>query len=154
MDLPPLTPEFRDLLSLLNERGIKYLVIGGYAVGFHGRPRYTKDIDIWIASDRANAERIAQAVDDYFGATRPVERFMSRDFILRIGAPPQMVEIMTTIAGVEFETCYARRESVQVQGVEVPIIGLRDLRTNKLAAGRSSDLGDVDNLPDPDAHAS
>lgn len=150
MDQTPLTPEFRELLSLLNARGIRYLVIGGYAVGFHGAPRYTKDIDIWVATDRENAQRVSDAVLEFFSKTKPVERFMSPGLILRIGVPPYMVEIMTSISGVEFDGCYGRREEVEIDGLTIPIIGLRDLRTNKAASGRRRDLGDLEELPDPD----
>lgn len=143
-----LTPEFREFLSLLNAHRVSYLVVGGFAVGFHGHVRYTKDIDLWIDGDRDNAARLASCLQTYFGSAPSIEQLTNPRLLLRIGRVPNQIELMTQIDGVGFETCYLRRQSVQVHGITVPFISLADLRTNKAASGRPQDLADLDNLPE------
>src|SRR5215204_1917457 len=103
--------DFKEFLKLLNENGVRYLLIGGYAVSYHGYPRATGDMDLWIAIHPENAERVVGALRD-FGFDVPglsVELFLKPDQIIRMGMPPVRIEITTTIAGVEFAECYAAR---------------------------------------------
>jgi len=145
-----LTPDFKDLLNSLNEHEVRYLVVGGYAVISYGYVRATKDIDIWIAIGPDNAERFQNAMQQFIGQRPPLERVLSKTLLLRMGVAPNMIEVMTDISGVEFESCYARRQVVEVDGLRIPIMHLQDLLTNKAASGRPKDLADIDNLPDPD----
>jgi predicted nucleotidyltransferase len=134
---------------LLNSRGVKYLVIGGYAVGYHGYPRATADLDIWIATGRSNAEKVVEVLRE-FGFEVPElspELFLQEEKVIRMGVPPIRIEILTTISGVEFDRCYPRREVADMDGVEVNIIGLGDLKANKKASGRHQDLSDLEHLP-------
>lgn len=147
MAKPSLTPEFREFLSLLNEHRVKYLVVGGYAVGFHGHPRYTKDIDLWISGDPSNAEQLHNCLQAYFGNSPSPEQLRSPRLLLRIGAVPNQIELMTSIDGVEFDQCYERRQSIDLDSVTIPFLHLADLRQNKSASGRPQDLADLDNLP-------
>lgn len=147
MAKPSLTPEFREFLSLLNEHRVKYLVVGGYAVGFHGHPRYTKDIDLWISGDASNAERLKSCLQSYFGHSPSIEQLSSPRLLLRIGAVPNQIELMTKIDGVEFESCYERSLQIVIDDVSIPFLHLSDLRQNKAASGRPQDLADLDNLP-------
>ena len=144
-----LPPDFREFLNLLNSHRVEYLLIGGYAVGYHGYPRPTGDMDVWIAPSPENAARVAQAVVEFgFPAEDvPVSLFTESGRIVRMGTPPMRLEIVTAISGVEFESCYVRRISVDIDGVPVKIIGLEDLKTNKKASGRHKDLNDLEQLP-------
>jgi hypothetical protein len=123
--------------------------VGGYAVAWHGFPRATGDMDVWVAVDASNAARLVDAVRE-FGFDLPdltPELFLRPDRIIRMGVPPLRLEILTGIDGVTFDECYASRQSVIIDGVEVDVIALDDLKRNKRAAGRHNDLNDLENLP-------
>lgn len=145
-----LPTDFREFLRLLNIHEIAYLLIGGYAVGYHGFPRSTGDMDIWIASTPENARKIVRALDEFgfseAGATESL--FQQPHKIIRMGNPPLRIEMLTTISGVEFASCYAARVEAEIDGLMVKIINLNDLRTNKLASGRLKDLNDLENIPE------
>jgi len=144
-----LPADFREFLRLLNSHRVEYLLIGGYAVGFHGYPRPTGDMDIWIALNRQNAARVAKALRAFgFRAEdAPEALFTEPGKIVRMGVPPLRLEIITTISGVEFDACYARRVEMEIDSVPVSVIGLDDLKANKRASGRHKDLNDLEQLP-------
>jgi hypothetical protein len=147
--MPHLPADFKDFLSLLDAHRVEYLLIGGYAVAYHGYPRATVDLDVWIARTPDNAQRTVAALYE-FGFTDPVLRpalFLEQDRIVRMGVPPFRIEIATTISGVEFDDCYRSRVDAVIDGVVVPVIDLANLRRNKQAAGRNKDLDDLENLP-------
>ena len=144
-----LPPDFKDFLSLLDAEGVEYLLIGGYAVAYHGYPRTTEDIDLWVASNPANAQRIIAAVRKFgfeFPELSP-ELFLKPDTIVRMGVPPVRIELSTTISGVDFEECYKTRLTEILDGVRVSIIDLAHLKENKKASGRFRDLDDLERLP-------
>ncbi|TWT43835.1 hypothetical protein RAS1_02350 [Phycisphaerae bacterium RAS1] len=146
-----LLPEFREFLSLLNSNRVRCLLIGGYAVAFHGHPRTTGDLDVWIAADPANINGLRRALLQ-FGfpeSSIPAGVFIEPRTTLRMGFEPHRIEVLKTIAGVEFEACWARADKVRLDGVDVRIIGRADLVTNKRAAGRLKDLADVEALETP-----
>jgi hypothetical protein len=141
--------DFKEFLRLLGARGVEYLLVGGYAVGHHGYPRYTADIDVWVPIDMGNAERLTTVLRD-FGFDMPEvnpELFLRERMIIRMGVPPMRIEIINHIDGVEFPACYARRVVVEIDEVPVNIIALDDLKVNKRASGRLKDLADLENLP-------
>lgn len=144
-----LPPDFKELLKLLNSRQVEYLIIGGYAVAYHGYPRATADIDVWIASTPENTEKVVSVLKE-FGFGLPgltPELFQKPDQIIRMGVPPVRVEILTGISGLEFSECYPRRIVDLLDGIEVNLIDLTNLKINKKAAGRHKDLDDLENLP-------
>ena len=144
-----LPPDFKEFLKLLNAHRVEYLLIGGYAVAYHGYPRATADMDIWIATDSPNAQRVVTVLKE-FGFDRPEltpELFQKKDEIIRMGVPPVRIEIATGISGVTFAECYASRVVDVLDEVEVNVIDLAHLKINKKAAGRHKDLDDLDNLP-------
>lgn len=150
MDAPLLTDDFKEFLRSLNAAGVEYLVVGGYAVGLHGYPRATADLDIWVRPTPPNAAKVLQVTRE-FGFDAPTLRaalFTNPDSIVRFGVPPFRIEIMTTIDGVEFPGCYERAIRFEVGGLAVPVISLADLKINTRAAGRHKDLDDLENLPD------
>jgi hypothetical protein len=134
---------------LLNGKGVRYLLIGGYAVGYHGYPRATNDMDIWVAVHPDNADKVVAVLHE-FGFNLPdltPELFLQENKIIRMGVPPMRLEISTGISGVEFDECYAARIVDTLDGVPTNIIDLLHLKANKKAAGRLKDLADLENLP-------
>lgn len=145
----PLPADFKEFLQLLNEHDVQYLLIGGYAVAYHGYPRATVDMDIWVAIEPRNAERVVLALRA-FGFDLPelkASLFLEPDKVIRMGVPPLRLELLTTLSGVAFEECYANRIIDVVDGVEVNLMSLADLKRNKAASGRYKDLNDLENLP-------
>ncbi|MBM4315820.1 MAG: hypothetical protein FJ122_18175 [Deltaproteobacteria bacterium] len=144
-----LHPDFKDFLRLLNSYGVEYLVVGGYAVGYHGYPRATGGMDIWIAVSKANAEKTAQVLRA-FGMPEletTESPFTEKDKVVRMGVPPVRIEVITGASGVEFTECYLRREIMEIDDIPVNFISLDDLKLNKRAAGRHKDLEDIVHLP-------
>lgn len=149
MDAPLLTDDFREFLRLFNAHGVDYLLVGGYAVGLHGYPRATVDLDVWVQSTVDNAERIVRAVR-VFGFESPSlepRLFLNPNNIVRFGVPPFRIELMTSIDGVDFAACRANSVTFDIDGLAVPVIALSDLKANKRAAGRHKDLADLEQLP-------
>ncbi len=144
-----LPQDFKDFLRLLNSNKVEYLVIGGYAVSYYGYPRATGDIDIWVAVDSQNAQRMVDVLTEFgFSKERlSAELFLKENQIIRMGMPPIRIELMTSISGVDFKDCYSSRVIDTIDGVEVSVINLDDLKKNKKAAGRHKDLGDLESLP-------
>ena len=144
-----LSHDFKEFLKLLNAHQVEYLLIGGYAVGYHGYPRATADMDIWVALHPANAERIVAVLKE-FGFDLPElspELFLKEWQIIRLGVPPVRIELATTVSGVNFNECYADRLTDTLDDVKVNLISLKHLKINKKAAGRHQDLADLENLP-------
>jgi phage replication-related protein YjqB (UPF0714/DUF867 family) len=148
MDTTHLPPDFKEFIRFINSAGVEYLLIGGYAVGFHGAPRFTADMDVWVGTQRGNAERLGLALEQ-FGFRDPEVtsgRFLKPDTVFRIGRPPLQIDVVTEISGCDFSECYSRRETLTRDGVEISVISLDDLKRNKQASGRAKDLGDLDGL--------
>ncbi len=138
----PLPPDLREFLRLLSEHHVEYLLIGGYAVSYHGYPRSTADMDIWIETSPKNAKRIVAVLEAFgFGETgiKPAQ-FLLPDQITRMGIQPLQIEILTTISGLDFAAAYARRVVDVIDGVPISLISSEDLKTNKRASGRLKDL--------------
>jgi predicted nucleotidyltransferase len=143
-----LNQDFKEFVQSLNDNGVRYLVVGGYAVAFHGHPRYTKDMDIWIANDPENAENILKALEQFgfggLGLTK--EDFLEPGQIIQLGYPPSRIDILSSVSGVNFAECYALRVKADVRGIPVNFIDLDSLKKNKQASGRHQDLADIENL--------
>lgn len=149
MDTIQLPPEFRDLLKSLSENNVEYLLIGGYAVGYHGYPRATGDMDIWIALSDTNAPKVAAALQG-FGFNRddvPASMFLEPDRVFRIGNPPLRVELLTTVSGVNFAECWAKRDVFLFDDLPINLVDADSLKANKKASGRLKDLNALSNLP-------
>jgi hypothetical protein len=148
MDMTHLPPDFKEFIQSINSAQVEYLLIGGYAVGFHGAPRFTADIDIWVGLHAANALKLGQALEQ-FGFRDPEVtsgRFLKPNSVFRIGHPPLQIDVLTEVSGRDFDDCYSRREVLMRDGVEISVISLDDLKLNKRAAGRAKDLGDLESL--------
>lgn len=143
-----LDQNFREFLRLLNAHDARYLIVGGYAVAYHGYVRATGDLDLFVEASQDNAGRVLQALRE-FGFDVPElrpELFTRPKSIVRLGREPSKLEIMNDISGVDFETCHALREIAQVDGLDLPFLRLEELLTNKDAAGRPKDRLDADEL--------
>ena len=141
-----LPTDFKEFLRLLNSNGAEYLVIGGYAVNFHGYPRTTGDMDVWVGTDRRNAEKVAAALSEFGFQQATPQLFSEPNNVVRMGLPPVRIEILTSISGVEFPQCFQKRAVADVDGVTVNLIDIEDLKTNKKASGRLKDLADLEEL--------
>jgi len=147
MDMILLPPDFREFLQLLNSHKVRYLLVGGYAVGYYGYPRATADMDIWVATDAENVEKVLAALVEFgFPKVEP-ELFAKEKQVLRMGVPPLRIELLTGVSGVEFDDCYSRRTVTKLGEEEVNLISLEDLKKNKAASGRYKDLNDLEHLP-------
>jgi len=144
-----LPPDFKEFFGWLRLHEVEYLLVGGYAVGYHGYPRATIDIDVWIAPTPENALKVVAALEDFgFGSDVLVpDLFVQLDKIFRMGLPPMRIEILTSISGVEFTDVYADRIEDELDGVPVKLINLHYLKMNKKAAARGKDLADLEELP-------
>lgn len=143
-----LPSDFKDFLRLLNSHEVKYLLIGGFAVGYHGYPRATGDMDVWIEVSPENAKKMVRVLKS-FGFDVPGLNpgvFLENRQVIRMGVPPLRIEVITDISGVEFERCFERRVTDSLDGIPVSIIGIEDLKMNKKASGRTKDLNDLDHL--------
>ena len=149
MATPALARDFKEFLKSLNSNSVEYLLIGGYAVGIYGHIRATNDLDIWVNVSLENAAKIERAVREFGFAAAGLtsDLFLARNNVVRLGVPPIRIEILTSISGVEFESCYAEKKMIQIDELIVPVISLARLRENKEASGRAKDLADLENLP-------
>ena len=133
---------------MLGHHGVRYLLIGGYAVNYHGYPRATGDIHIWIALDVENATRLVDVLRE-FGFDTPdlsTALFLQEGRMVRMGNTPLRIGVLTAISGVTFDACYPHRVEATIDGVEVTVIAIGDLKENKRASGRHKDLADLKKL--------
>lgn len=144
------SPDFKELLRVLNEEEAEYLIVGGYAVMKYTEPRFTKDLDLWIGNSSENAARVYRALAE-FGA--PLQKdglgpadFTSEDMTYQIGVPPVRIDILTHISGVRFAEAWQNRVASTFFGLPVHFISRNDLIINKRAAGRSTDLEQLEHL--------
>jgi hypothetical protein len=139
--------DFREFIGLLNSNAVRFLIVGGHAVTFHGCPRFTGDLDLWVAVDEKNAGAVSQSLKDFgFAGLFHARDFSKPGYAIQLGRPPYRIDILTSIQGVDFNAAYARRKMLKAEGLELPFIGLEELLVNKQAVGRLHDLDDVAKL--------
>ena len=143
-----LSKDLREFLKLLNENKVRYLIVGGYALALHGHPRYTKDLDLWIWISKENAEKLLKTFDDFGFSSLDfkIEDILNPENVIQLGVPPNRIDIITDLTGVEFESCYSSKNQITVDEIEIPFIDLENLKKNKKAVGRYQDLADLENL--------
>jgi len=144
-----LPSDFKEFLQLLNDHRVDYLLVGGYAVGYHGYPRATVDLDIWVAVTPRNARHLVMVFKEFGFDVKELKEdlFLKENKIVRIGEPPLRIEVMTSVSGVDFDACYEQRIVDTIDGIQVNFINLENLKVNKMSAGRHKDLNDLENLP-------
>jgi hypothetical protein len=136
------------MLKALADERVDYLVVGGYAVAGHGIPRATGDIDLWVRPTAENASRLWQALER-FGAPRSrltPQTFTQPDIVYQIGLPPNRIDFLTSIDGVDFEDAWSERYFSDLGGLAIVMLSRRHLIINKRATGRPQDLADVARL--------
>ena len=142
------TQDFREFIELLIKNKAEYLIVGGYAVGIHGHPRYTGDLDIWLNPTPQNAEKILRSVNEFgfssFKLTK--EDFTKPGNVIQLGFPPLRIDLLTEIDGVTFDECFKNRKEVTMENIKVNFIGYNDLLKNKKESGRPRDIDDINNL--------
>ncbi len=143
-----LEKDFEDFISLLNQYSVEYLVVGGYAMAFHGRPRYTGDLDIWIGISESNSEKMLLVLRDFGFASLPFQKqdFLKENIINQIGYPPLRIDILTSVDGIDFMEAYDNKETIAVEGLNINFVNLKHLNENKKASGRPQDKIDIKNL--------
>jgi hypothetical protein len=140
--------DLKEFVAILNSNDVRYLVIGGYALAFHGHPRYTKDLDIWIENSPGNAEKLLCALTEFgFGSLGVTCADLTKaDQIIQLGYPPNRIDLLTSADGLDFAPCYQRRKVADISGIAISFISLPDLKLNKQASARPQDLADLDAL--------
>jgi hypothetical protein len=143
-----LSRDFVEFIELLNSNSVRYLVAGRYAVAFHGPPRYTKDLEVWVQRSPDNAHNLLKALDAFgFGSVDISEEdFLKENHVIQLGYPPNRIDLLTSLKGVIFDACYASKIQAEVSGIPIDFIDIDSLKRNKLASGRPQDIADVENL--------
>ncbi len=143
-----LDKDFKEFIELLNEHNVKYLVIGGYAVNFHGYPRYTKDIDFWLWMTESNIKKLIKAITKFGfgGLSLEIEDFMTPENIIQLGYEPYRIDLLVDVEGGDFENCFKRRTEAKLDGTNVKFLSLKDLISVKKKTGRLQDLADAEQL--------
>jgi hypothetical protein len=143
-----LDKNFKEFVELLNANGVKYLVVGGFAVAYHGHPRYTKDIDFWVWADADNADRLLKTIQDFGLGSLGLENsdLTNIDNVIQLGYEPQRIDLIIQLDGLDFETCFAQRKEESFEGIPINFIGFDDLIKNKRSTGRMKDRLDAQTL--------
>src|SRR4030095_4121843 len=139
--------DFRDLLAAFSARDVRFLVVGGYAVTFHARPRFTKDLDVWIDPTPDNARRVYEALAAFGSPLAAhgvrVEDFATPGTVYQIGVPPNRIDVLTAAEGLQFTACWGRRVLAKFADVGIAYLSREDLILNKKQVGRPQDLAAV-----------
>jgi len=143
-----LNSDYKDMLQVLLDNGVKFLLVGAYAMGAHGYPRATGDIDIWVEPSAENSERVYRSMEAFGAPLHEIDdaTFATPGVVFQIGVAPRRIDIITTISGVEFNEAYQQRQIVEIEGLSITILSLYDLIRNKKATGRDKDRLDADQL--------
>jgi len=143
--------DFKEFFALFNAHKVEYVIVGGYALAFHGAPRYTGDIDVLVRAEDANAQKILAALSD-FGFSEldlSVNDFSDPDRVLQLGMPPVRIDILTSLTGITWQEATTDTLDLDYGGVPVKVVGREALLTNKRATGRAQDLADIEALEGP-----
>lgn len=145
MDLPK---DFKEFIECLNANGVEYVIVGGYAQAFHGRPRFTGDLDVLVRPGPENAARLEAALRSFgfAGSGLSAADFLSEERVVQLGVPPCRIDILTSLTGCTFDEVWAGRIPARLGGVPVNFIGREEYVRNKRAVGRPQDLADLDAL--------
>lgn len=143
-----LNSHYRDLFASLNDAGVRYLLVGGYAMAYHRLPRFTKDIDIWVEPTLDNSERVWKALRAFGSPQKDINRttFSKPDVIFQIGVPPNRIDIISSIEALDFQSAWKNRVDTRFCAIPIYVLGHADLVANKRAVGRPQDLLDADAL--------
>ena len=143
-----LNSDFKDFINCLNSNNVEYMTVGGFAMAFHGAPRYTGDIDFWINPTKENSEKVILALKQF---DFPVDNtddlnFEIKDTVLMIGYPPNRIDILSSVSGLDFDECFNKKETIEYNGVILNFISLENFKTYKRSSGRKKDIIDLDEI--------
>ena len=143
-----LNSDYKDMLQVLLDNGVKFLLVGAYAMGVHGYPRATGDIDIWVEPSAENSERVYRSMAAFGAPLHEIDEatFATPGIVFQIGVAPRRIDIITAISGVEFDDAYQQRQIVEIEDLSIPLLSLGDLIRHKRATGRDKDRLDADQL--------
>lgn len=143
-----LNKDYSEMLQILSNHDVRFLVVGAYAMGVYGCPRATGDIDLWVMATDENSEKVFNALKAFGAPLTQVNRdtFSKPGVIFQIGVAPRRIDILTRIDGVEFDQAYENRNEIEIDEMMVPFISLKDIVTNKLSTGRAKDKLDAEKL--------
>jgi predicted nucleotidyltransferase len=140
-----LAKDFEDFVKLLNQHHVSYMIVGGYALAFHGKPRHTGDLDIWIQNSDDNSDKLVKVIKEFglgsLGLTKA--DFLQEGYVTQIGYPPLRIDILNSIDGVNFVDAFQNKLLINIDGLDINYIGLKDFIDNKIASGRSQDIVDL-----------
>jgi len=146
MDQRQLPDDFKDFIQCLNSSNVRYLLVGGWAVGLYGNPRATKDIDFLVARDSGNLAKLGKALEAFGSPPVDMEHFKEKGRVIRLGSSPIQIDIINTADGIDIDECYSRKEAIKVEDINIFVISREDLIKNKTASGRSMDIADAEKL--------
>ena len=146
MDPKQLPEDFKEFLNLLNKYKVKYLLLGGWAVGIYGHPRATKDIDFLISVDENNLNKLIDALDEFGAPPLDISDFKIKGNVYRLGRSPIQIDIINDASGIIFKDCYQNKNLIKIDGIEISLISKNDLIVNKSSTGRIQDQADVEKL--------
>ena len=146
MEKRRLPEEFKDFIKCLNSNNVKYLLLGGWAVGIYGHPRATKDIDFLVSADKNNLKKLQGAFLDFGSPPIDIESFHKSGNVIRIGSSPTQIDIINSADGISIDDCFLRKNIIKIDDIEIKLISKEDLIKNKIASGRHNDLADVEKL--------
>lgn len=143
-----LSPDLREFIELLNSHNVEFLVVGAHALAFHGLPRYTKDLDLFIATSPENAEALSKVVHEFGFASTGLKRadFETPEIVIQLGMEPHRIDLLTGLSGITWEEAWRDRVQGQLDGIPVPFLSKEIYIQNKLASGRPQDIADVSRL--------
>jgi hypothetical protein len=144
----PLDEDWREFLELLNSHEVEYLVVGAFAVAFHGFPRYTAALDLLVRPTEENANRVLLALSEFGFGQMGIQAadLRSPGMVVQLGVKPNRIDLLTAISGVSFEEAWAARNEAEWDGIATHFIGRAALLRNKKQTGRARDLGDAEEL--------
>lgn len=143
-----LNNDYKDMLQALLDHGVRFLLVGAYAMGAHGYPRATGDIDVWVEPSAENSVRVYRSMAAFGASLHEIDEttFAAPNIVFQIGVAPRRIDIITAISGVGFNDAYQQRQIIEMEGLSIPILSLDDLIKNKRATGRGKDQLDADRL--------
>jgi len=141
-----LPDDFKEFIQCLNSNNVRYLLVGGWAVGMYGNPRATKDIDFLVAIDNDNLANLQNALLAFGAPPIDLERFKEKGNVIRMGSSPILIDIINEADGIDIDECYQRRKIMKIENIDISIISVNDLIKNKKSSGRTMDIADAERL--------
>lgn len=138
--------DFKEFIDFLNKNKVEYLLVGGWAVGYYGNPRATKDIDFLVAVDDENLMKLKKALYEFGAPGIDMSHFKEPGNVFRMGSSPVQIDIINEANGIDIKECYSRRKTIKIEDIPISIISKEDLIKNKRASARFQDLADVESL--------